>query len=984
MEDIPEQEGRSWFDFLITRVTALLDAEEYDQALTQVDMGLSVWKGNLYLLFLKSIVLSYLKRPDEALRQLYQIYRENPFEEKFRDELGRNLMLQGYYHSALSVLQHYEFMSNGLAGIRKLFISICHIFTGNPDLAIEYCDGIQSQLGDTPDVTGFMATIHALKALALIHTGEMSAAAEIMAAVGEEGDKMPLVPYVKGILAWRSGDISAAETFLRASCEDQPQDMQSKVDLAHLLTECGREDEALVIRRDISGFYAPPHPEAAPVFRAEELLKSGRYEEAEVFLESAQKSSPDDMDLFIAYLSSLYFTGRYDDLIRLAETGEKAIDAWKAIYLKASARYSSGRIREAIRDLITAAARDRTNMMFSLLHMKSAGYFKPPSEETPESLALELFMTDGMDAAIPPFEVLAHASGAPEYQAFLCFCYILANRGTDAVLISEWFADSKEPDFCLIRAIAFRSVGCLHDAEGITRDVLTNYPDSRPALNMYVRTLLEQDRYRDAYFELSSRKDALSSDCTLLEAFISCLIRSGEYRDAALTAVRIMQMNPGRPMDYYLCALACQLEGSFHTGLYAMRENFRICGSSKKNLLMYGRLLLLATEAQEAAILFSECKNSLPNTAEVRYLHTAARILSGSDKECESVSEYAARFFQAEKGELRAFIGDYRQAARMLAEEIRQDPDDSSLRITFARVLFELEQYGEALSQLSLASGRYGYDGEVKDLLEEGLKMLRLQGPLEDLKTISHTPERYAELLHERAVSLKRYGVVRLAVNVCTTLTNIESDSPIVSRYQADAYHMLGDLEENEERYVQAIAVYDQLLQNDPDNPVFLAEKGLVLDNLRRFDEAEPVLLRALELDPSSGVAHSALCWCLSNLGRHEEAVVHGNQAVILMPYEWGAWNNRGLSRLGLRDFEGAVSDFRQAIRCQPGEVIARRNLCDALAALDDDDAHEEYEQIIVRFGKRAFPEEEEEVPAEPRVPGRPLKTPVGYMDGYW
>ncbi|MBP7034870.1 MAG: hypothetical protein KBB00_03855, partial [Methanospirillum sp.] len=299
MEDIPEQEGRSWFDFLITRVTALLDAEEYDQALTQVDMGLSVWKGNLYLLFLKSIVLSYLKRPDEALRQLYQIYRENPFEEKFRDELGRNLMLQGYYHSALSVLQHYEFMSNGLAGIRKLFISICHIFTGNPDLAIEYCDGIQSQLGDTPDVTGFMATIHALKALALIHTGEMSAAAEIMAAVGEEGDKMPLVPYVKGILAWRSGDISAAETFLRASCEDQPQDMQSKVDLAHLLTECGREDEALVIRRDISGFYAPPHPEAAPVFRAEELLKSGRYEEAEVFLESAQKSSPDDMDLFI-------------------------------------------------------------------------------------------------------------------------------------------------------------------------------------------------------------------------------------------------------------------------------------------------------------------------------------------------------------------------------------------------------------------------------------------------------------------------------------------------------------------------------------------------------------------------------------------------------------------------------------------------------------------------------------------------------------
>ena len=139
------------------------------------------------------------------------------------------------------------------------------------------------------------------------------------------------------------------------------------------------------------------------------------------------------------------------------------------------------------------SSEDRTNMMFSLLHMKSAGYFKPPSEETPESLALELFMTDGMDAAIPPFEVLAHASGAPEYLVFLCFCYIMANRGTDAVLISERFADSEEQDFCLIRAIAFRSVGCLHDAEIIIQDVLTKSPDCLPALNMSCRDLVDRN-----------------------------------------------------------------------------------------------------------------------------------------------------------------------------------------------------------------------------------------------------------------------------------------------------------------------------------------------------------------------------------------------------------------------------------------------------------------------------------------------------------
>ncbi len=983
MEDIPEQEGRSWFDFLITRVTALLDVEAYDQALIQVDKGLSVWKDNYYLIFLKSIVLSYLKRPDESLGLLYQIYRENPFEEKFRDELGRNLMLQGYYHSALSVLHHYELMSNGLAGIRKLFISICHIFTGNPDSAIEYCDGIQSQLGDTPDATGFMATIHALKALALIHKGEETTAGEIMSVIGDESANQPLVPYVKGVVAWKNGDPGAAETFLRAACEEQPQDMQSKADLASLLTECGRDEEASEIRREIYGFFAPAQPLAAPLFRAEELLKLGRSEEAVRFLESARASS-DDADLFTPYLSSLYFTGRYDDVVSLADSDEKGSDDWNVIYLKASALYSSGKIRDAIRCMIAAAARDRTHMMFSLIHMRSAGYFKAPLEETPESLAVELFLTDGMDAAIPPFEVLADTSKVLEYQVFLTLCYIMASRGTDAVLISERYADSEEPDFCLIRAIAFRSVGCLHDAEKITRAVLTKNPDSRPALNMHVRTLLEQDRYRDAYFELSSRKDALSSDCTLLEVLASCLIRSGEYRDAALTALRILQMNPDRPMDYYLCALACLLEGSFHTALYAMRENFRICGTSKKSLLMYTRLLILATEPQEAAILFSECKESLPNTAEVRYLHTAARILSGNDSESESVSEYAARFFQAEKGELRAYVGEYRQAARMLAEEIRQDPDDTSLRTAFARVLFELEHYGEGLHQISLAAGRYGYEGEVQELLDEGLKMLRMQGPLEELKTISSTPERYAELLHERAVSLDRYGVVRLAAKACTTLTDIESDSPIVSRFKADAYHMLGDLEENDERYEQAIQVYDTLLQSDPDNSDLLAEKGLVLDNLHRFAEAETVLDRALELDPSSGVAHSALCWCLSSLGRHEEAVTHGDKAIILMPDEWGAWNNRGLSRLGLHDIEGAVSDFRQAVRCQPGEVIARRNLCDALAALDDDGAHEEYEQIIVRFGKRAFPEGEEEMPAERREPGRPLKTPVGYMDGYW
>ena len=84
---------------------------------------------------------------------------------------------------------------------------------------------------------------------------------------------------------------------------------------------------------------------------------------------------------------------------------------------------------------------------------------------------------------------------------------------------------------------------------------------------------------------------------------------------------------------------------------------------------------------------------------------------------------------------------------------------------------------------------------------------------------------------------------------------------------------------------------------------------------MAKYAEAETVLLRGLELDPGSADGHYELAKTYWALGRWQDAETHARKAVTLKPDLAGAHVLVGDIALHKRDAQGALREYRQALR---------------------------------------------------------------------
>lgn len=87
------------------------------------------------------------------------------------------------------------------------------------------------------------------------------------------------------------------------------------------------------------------------------------------------------------------------------------------------------------------------------------------------------------------------------------------------------------------------------------------------------------------------------------------------------------------------------------------------------------------------------------------------------------------------------------------------------------------------------------------------------------------------------------------------------------------------------EDYTGALQALDAAATLDPGHPDVLAEKGGVLVELLRLDEAEAALRRSLALSEDSARAHELLAFVLDYTGRREPALEHFRRAGELDPH---------------------------------------------------------------------------------------------------
>lgn len=137
--------------------------------------------------------------------------------------------------------------------------------------------------------------------------------------------------------------------------------------------------------------------------------------------------------------------------------------------------------------------------------------------------------------------------------------------------------------------------------------------------------------------------------------------------------------------------------------------------------------------------------------------------------------------------------------------------------------------------------------------------------------------------------------------------------------------------------------VFRQLLEQRPDDPDILMALGVSALLQGDADGAVPLLARSLRRRHHNAAGFSNLCAALRTLGRLDQAVVAGREAVLLDPNLDLAHHNLASVLLDQGDHEGALEPLRRYIALVPDASLQRFLLATSLMALNQ---HAEAEPV--------------------------------------
>ena len=126
-----------------------------------------------------------------------------------------------------------------------------------------------------------------------------------------------------------------------------------------------------------------------------------------------------------------------------------------------------------------------------------------------------------------------------------------------------------------------------------------------------------------------------------------------------------------------------------------------------------------------------------------------------------------------------------------------------------------------------------------------------------------------------------------------------------------------------EGRLSQAETIYQQILQNDPKQPIALQLLGVIAHQKGDNDIAVDRITKAIAIKPDYAEAHSNLGISLQHLGKLEEAVGSYRKALSLKPDYAEAHNNLGNALRELGKLDDAGARYRKAFAIKPNYAEA-------------------------------------------------------------
>lgn len=150
-----------------------------------------------------------------------------------------------------------------------------------------------------------------------------------------------------------------------------------------------------------------------------------------------------------------------------------------------------------------------------------------------------------------------------------------------------------------------------------------------------------------------------------------------------------------------------------------------------------------------------------------------------------------------------------------------------------------------------------------------------------------------------------------------------------------DAIYYLGLLEAQREGYVEALSLFDRILDFNPQSVDALVARGDALSMLGRPHDALATYERALAVDSDLAMVHYNRGVILQKLGKHEQALASYDKALELEPNDADALTNRGNALFDLRRFDQALASYERALAVKPGFAEALNNRGNALRELN-------------------------------------------------
>ncbi len=148
----------------------------------------------------------------------------------------------------------------------------------------------------------------------------------------------------------------------------------------------------------------------------------------------------------------------------------------------------------------------------------------------------------------------------------------------------------------------------------------------------------------------------------------------------------------------------------------------------------------------------------------------------------------------------------------------------------------------------------------------------------------------------------------------------------------------------------EAISEFKQAIECDPN----LAEAYVNLGGLYAETEPEKSMeanLKALAINPDLGPAHSNLAFGYLRDGNPDQAVIHGQKALELMPGSPRAYQLLAAALIGAGRFEACVQLSKDMIKQSVSTGAAHFNLSIALRAMGRDEEADEHSQAAAQLG---------------------------------